>query len=92
MIVTIRGHLLYCHYIFIGELEKWRKRELKKEKQKSFRKTKKISTTHSEDTTAGKDGEKAKGKERKEHKPIPNYFVAVQISDPKVYGDVWLWR
>lgn len=78
--------MLYFGFIYdsIGELEKRRKREMKKQKRKAkqwkkFPK-KKAKSTNSE--TGEESGDKEE--EKKVQKPVPNYFVAIQITDEKV--------
>lgn len=62
--------------IFAGELEKRRKRCKKTQKYK------KNSAKKSNGET-GDDGQN--GSEKRKSKPVPNYFVAVQIKDKKVW-------
>ena len=69
--------------ILTGELEKRRKKELKKTKLNSFKKSKKAKKWAGEKSPReeGKDDDDQK---KKQYKPIPNYFVSIQISNPEV--------
>ncbi|XP_045160554.2 uncharacterized protein LOC123525516 isoform X2 [Mercenaria mercenaria] len=70
--------------LFSGELEQRRKKELRKQKRQAkklerFLKKKKKSV--GADTTDKTD---TGDKEEKPRKPVPNYFVAIQITDQKI--------
>ena len=56
---------------------------MKTKKKKSFKNTKK-SGSHVVEGTAGKSGGKDEGDRQKERRLVPNYFVAIQITDTKV--------
>ena len=73
---------------FTGDLEKWRKRELKKEKKNSWKKKKKDKSVRKESAETGDD--KGDKERKKEHRPMPNYFVAIQITNPKVINITWM--
>ena len=54
---------------------------MKKEKKKAFKKKKDKSKNSVEKGSAETGDEKER---KKEQRPVPNYFVAIQITNPKV--------
>ena len=57
---------------------------MKKTKLNTFKKSKKVKKGTGEKSPREEGKDDDDNKKKKQYKPIPNYFVAIQISDPEV--------